>query len=90
MGGKKFQFFGNVNNLFNKNPPQYAIAAINLGGNPYDYVGRITSYPAQGRAVEKVFWKIEAYDRDLRFGSEDPANPAVTRRVLTIMLASEY
>ena len=49
-----------------------------------------TSYPAQGRAVEKVFWKIDAYDRALQFGSEDPANPAVTRRVLTIMLASEY
>lgn len=49
-----------------------------------------TSYPAQGKAVEKVFWKIDAYDRDLQFGSEDPANPAETRRVLTIMLASEY
>ncbi len=47
-----------------------------------------TKRPA--RPVETVFWKIEAYDRDLRFGSEAPANPAVTRRVLTIMLASEY
>ena len=37
-----------------------------------------------------VFWKIDAYDRELRFGSEDPADPAMTRRVLTIMLASEY
>lgn len=37
-----------------------------------------------------VFWKIDAYDRELRFGSEDPADPALTRRVLTIMLASEY
>lgn len=37
-----------------------------------------------------VFWKIDAYDRALRFGSDDPADSAVTRRVLTIMLASEY
>ena len=48
------------------------------------------AYPVQGDPVETVFWKIDAYDRTLQFGSDDPANPAVTRRVLTIMLASEY
>jgi Protein of unknown function (DUF3768) len=37
-----------------------------------------------------VFWKIDAFGRDLRFGGEDPADRAVTRRVLTIMLAGEY
>ncbi len=37
-----------------------------------------------------VFWKIDAHDRELRVGSDDPADPAMTRRVLTIMLASEY
>lgn len=40
LGGRKMQLFGNVNNLFDRHPPEYAIAAINLGGNPYDYVGR--------------------------------------------------
>lgn len=42
--GDGIQAFVNVTNLFDKNPPDYAIAAINLGGNPYDYVGR--SYKA--------------------------------------------
>jgi len=38
----------------------------------------------------KLFWKIDYYDRSLTYGSDDPANPAITRRVMTIMLASDY
>ena len=38
----------------------------------------------------KVFWKIDYYDADGVFGSEDPANPDVTTRVLTIFFADEY
>jgi hypothetical protein len=38
----------------------------------------------------KLFWKIDQYDAAMEFGSEDPADPSKTIRVLTIMLASEY
>ena len=40
--------------------------------------------------TEKIFWKIDYYDAALEHGSPDPADPAVTTRVLTILLASEY
>ena len=39
---------------------------------------------------EKIFFKIDYFDRTLTHHSPDPADPTVTERVITIMLADEY
>jgi len=38
----------------------------------------------------RIIWKIDYYDRSRQYGSPDPANPKVTCRVMTVMLAEEY
>jgi hypothetical protein len=47
-------------------------------------------FGAVDEAGVRYFWKIEYYDRATEFGSPDPADPAVSTRVLTIMRADEY
>jgi hypothetical protein len=37
-----------------------------------------------------VMFKIDYYDKGLGFHSPDPADPAVTERVITLMRADEY
>ena len=39
---------------------------------------------------EQIFFKLDYYDLTRAMHSEDAADPSVTERVLTIMLASEY
>jgi Protein of unknown function (DUF3768) len=37
-----------------------------------------------------IFFKIDYYDRTLTHHSSDPADPTVTSRIITVMLAEEY
>ena len=60
--------------------------AFDEGSDPHcehDFV----SVEIQGR---RIFGKLDYFDLAYQYHSPDPANPEVTRRVLTIMLASEY
>lgn len=39
---------------------------------------------------EMIYFKIDYYDKNYQYLSEDPSNPDVTNSVMTVMLASEY
>lgn len=56
------------------------------GNDPYGE----HDFGAFDQSGEKIFWKIDYYDADMSAGSPDPADDAVTTRVLTVMLAEEY
>jgi hypothetical protein len=60
--------------------------SFTLGDDPYEEhdFGKVTLDDC------KYFFKIDYYDLELTNGSPDPADPKVTRRVMTIMLAEEY
>ena len=37
-----------------------------------------------------LLWKVDYYDLDLKYGANDPADPHLTRRVLTVMTAADW
>ena len=45
------------------------------------------AFDAEGQTI---FFKIDYYDNNLSAHSPNPSDPTVTKRVITIMLASEY
>jgi hypothetical protein len=61
-------------------------ANFQAGNDPYNE----HDFGAIRIGADHIFWKIDYYDADLSSGSPDPSDPAVTSRVLTVMLGSEY
>jgi hypothetical protein len=61
-------------------------AEFNKGNNPYGE----RDFGIVKLGEDTVMWKIDYYDTDCLYGSEDSADPKVTCRVLTLMLAEEY
>jgi hypothetical protein len=45
------------------------------------------AFEAEGHTI---FFKIDYFDPTLTYHSDDPADPSITDRVITIMLAEEY
>ena len=54
--------------------------------DPYEEHG-FGSFEVDGHTI---FFKIDYYDSTLTVHSPDPSDPAVTKRVITILLAQEY
>lgn len=56
------------------------------GNDPY----REHDFGAIELEGDRFLFKIDYYDRKCRSASPDPADPAVTTRILTVMRADEY
>lgn len=39
---------------------------------------------------ERIYWKIDYFDKEQKQHSEDPSDASLTHRVMTIMLSEEY
>lgn len=76
-------------------PDMVKAAALQQAADFYDFTEDNDPYGEHDFGAfelcnRKFFWKIDYYDPGLEFGSEDPADPAKTTRVLTVLLAEDY
>ncbi|UWR62781.1 DUF3768 domain-containing protein [Phaeobacter inhibens] len=74
--------------------PTFVLKAYAAIGSYDDFNTDIDPYGdhAMGKFTidgETVWFKIDCYDVDYRYGSDQPDNPEMTRRVLTVMLSRD-
>jgi hypothetical protein len=76
-------------------PPEDQLQVLNLvktfndfseGNDPYGE----HDFGAFDFKGDRVLWKIDYYDNHMEYGSEDPADPEKTVRVMTVMMGYEY
>lgn len=89
-GGKIF-FAGSLSqaDLILKAGVYAAVAAAEVPADGDDPYGEADF----GKVVvdgDKYLWKIDYYDKAMEYGSEDPSNPDITERVLSIFRAEDY
>lgn len=46
--------------------------------------------PRSRLSAYTFFFKHDYYDKEMKFGSDEPSDPQVTTRVLTLLLNSDY
>lgn len=73
---EKFQIFKKVSEL----------KGFNEDNDPYGE----HDFGSFNHNADTIFWKIDYYDKAMKYGSEDPADKSKTRRLLTIMYSYEY
>jgi hypothetical protein len=63
-----------------------SFTAFTRGNDPYGEHD-FASFTHEGK---RILFKIDYYDSTVTYGSENPADPEQTTRIMTIMLAEEY
>ena len=85
---------GNSNSIFNSGLNNSSIfsymQSLNLNASSANDPYNEHDFGSFNHKGEQIYWKIDYYDKNYQYCSEDPSNLSITNRAMTIMLAEEY
>ena len=89
--GGKFMFASGVSALDKKTREEIILEVrkfnkFDLGNDPY----KEHDFGSLNVKGIDIFWKMDYYDNQMKYHSPDKSDPLQTKRVLTIMKASEW